>query len=64
MCAHRVTDPFDPEPSATPVPQLPWPRRAQREVDEGADASPSASPPPGGERCWRRYRMTPTRAPA
>lgn len=65
MCALRVTDPFDNEPAAAPVPQLPWPTR-QRPAgdDDDTRATASANPPPGGERCWRRYRSTPARAAA
>ncbi|MBZ8139244.1 hypothetical protein CLD22_04925 [Rubrivivax gelatinosus] len=55
MSALRVTDPFDPEPAAPPVPQLSWPqRRPGAAVAETGDAEPR-QPDDGAARSWRRY---------
>ncbi|MCD0417618.1 hypothetical protein LOC51_10380 [Rubrivivax sp. JA1024] len=54
MCALRVTDPFDPEPAAPPVPQLAWPRRhAAPPAAEHGDADTGRRP--AAERSWRRH---------
>ncbi|MGC4075576.1 MAG: hypothetical protein QM702_00795 [Rubrivivax sp.] len=64
MCALRITDPFDPEPAAPPVPQLAWPQRHAPAADAargGEDAAPAHAN--GAERSWRRYaRPAPQRA--
>ncbi|BAL96863.1 hypothetical protein [Rubrivivax gelatinosus] len=63
MCALRITDPFDPEPAAPPVPQLAWPQRHAPAAESSRAENPAGAAEPHGDRSWRRYaRPAPQRA--
>ncbi|MBK1614041.1 hypothetical protein CKO44_11240 [Rubrivivax gelatinosus] len=55
MSALRVTDPFDPEPAAPPVPQLSWPQRRPGAAVAETESSEARQQDERAERSWRRH---------